>query len=165
MFYFKNSKNMQLTALKLFRSATEDAERFDIAVVANHFLVVVVETVAVVANHFLVVVVETVVVVAHHFLVVVVETVVVVVFAPHVVVAHHFVVVVEETVVVVVVFVPHVVVYIHFRIVEAVDAAVARLDVGLDGAGVVVQILRHPDSFYFEKFSKCSAVVAVAASL
>ena len=136
MFYFKNSKNMQLTALKLFRSATEDAERFDIAVVA------------------------------HHFLVVVVETVVVVVFAPHVVVAHHFVVVVvEETVVVVVVFVPHVVVYIHFRIVEAVDAAVARLDVGLDGAGVVVQILRHPDSFYFEKFSKCSAVVAVAASL
>lgn len=136
MFYFKNSKNMQLTALKLFRSATEDAERFDIAVVANHFLVVVV-----------------------------VETVVVVVFAPHVVVAHHFVVVVEETVVVVVVFVPHVVVYIHFRIVEAVDAAVARLDVGLDGAGVVVQILRHPDSFYSEKFSKCSAVVAVAASL
>ena len=134
MFYFKNSKNMQLTALKLFRSATEDAERFDIAVVANHFLVVVV-----------------------------VETVVVV-FAPHVVVAHHFVVVVEETVVVVV-FVPHVVVYIHFRIVEAVDAAVARLDVGLDGAGVVVQILRHPDSFYSEKFSKCSAVVAVAASL
>ena len=133
MFYFKNSKNMQLTALKLFRSATEDAERFDIAVVANHFLVVVV-----------------------------VETVVVV-FAPHVVVAHHFVVVVEETVVVV--FVPHVVVYIHFRIVEAVDAAVARLDVGLDGAGVVVQILRHPDSFYSEKFSKCSAVVAVAASL
>ena len=150
MFYFKNSKNMQLTALKLFRSATEDAERFDIAVVANHFLVVVVETVAVVANHFLVVVVETVVVV----------------FAPHVVVAHHFVVVVvEETVVVVVVFVPHVVVYIHFRIVEAVDAAVARLDVGLDGAGVVVQILRHPDSFYSEKFSKCSAVVAAAASL
>ena len=136
MFYFKNSKNMQLTALKLFRSATEDAERFDIAVVANHFLVVVV-----------------------------VETVVVVVFAPHVVVAHHFVVVVEETVVVVVVFVPHVVVYIHFRIVEAVDAAVARLDVGLYGAGVVVQILRHPDSFYSEKFSKCSAVVAAAASL
>ena len=136
MFYFKNSKNMQLTALKLFRSATEDAERFDIAVVE------------------------------HHFLVVVVETVVVVVCAPHVVVAHHFVVVVEETVVVVVVvFVPHVVVYIHFRIVEAVDAAVARLDVGLDGAGVVVQILRHPDSFYSEKFSKCSAVVAVAASL
>ena len=151
MFYFKNSKNMQLTALKLFRSATEDAERFDIAVVAHHFLVVVV---------------ETVVVVAHHFLVVVVVETVVVVFAPHVVVAHHFVVVVEETVVVVVVvFVPHVVVYIHFRIVEAVDAAVARLDVGLDGAGVVVQILRHPDSFYFEKFSKCSAVVAVAASL
>ena len=149
MFYFKNSKNMQLTALKLFRSATEDAERFDIAVVAHHFLVVVV---------------ETVVVVAHHFLVVVVVETVVVVFAPHVVVAHHFVVVVEETVVVVV-FVPHVVVYIHFRIVEAVDAAVARLDVGLDGAGVVVQILRHPDSFYSEKFSKCSAVVAVAASL
>ena len=135
MFYFKNSKNMQLTALKLFRSATEDAERFDIAVVE------------------------------HHFLVVVVETVVVVVFAPHVVVAHHFVVVVVEETVVVVVFAPHVVVYIHFRIVEAVDAAVARLDVGLDGAGVVVQILRHPDSFYSEKFSKCSAVVAAAASL